>query len=291
MVGLLVGILHAQETVHLKNGNFQLGELISQTDDQIVFEFTRSNSNAPTRVTIPWKSIEKIVFTPSTELLQAVKHPDEVSLSVLAKLWDEHADWLSRPESRAAQVGLLYAQKLAQSDAEMSTEQALDLYQEIATNAWSPFHQGEAIRERLKTMLAAGMERDAIREAEKLATENENPKHLLEAKYILAESAFAKLKEIEAENPRWHLDDEVRPKRNATYNQAIDHSLYAFLFYGTEEAAATRGLIHAAKIYEFGKDFKNSNTCIEDILQLYPDSKLAPIAKQHREKLLSKLKN
>lgn len=277
----------SQETVYLTDGKFQQGKIISQTDQTLTFEFL--NSGSKTQSTIPWSSIEKIEFTASKEFLKAVNDPDQVELSTLAELWNQQADYLTRPMSRTAQVGLVYADKLANSKEDLSEESAIDLYNEIAEKAWSRFHQGQAIRGKLRLLIKTGREREAIREAEALALKTENPEHLLEAKYVLAESAFAKLKEIEQENPRWHLDDEVRPERNQLYNRAIDHSLYAFLFYGTQEQAATRGLLHAAQVYEFGNDLENSENCAGDILRLYPESQLTENAKQHLTNL-SKLK-
>jgi len=284
-----VGLLNsqAQETVFLTDGKFQKGNILSTTKKGITFEFEKSGSKK--KIDIKWDSINKIEFTPSKQLLKAVNNSDEVPLEAVAKIWDQQVDYLSRPLSRTAQVGLVYANKLAESTEDLSDEAALDLYEEIADQAWSPYHQGQAIRGKLKLLIKTGREREALRQAEELALESENPEHLLEAKYVLAESAFAELKELEQEHPRWNLDDEVRPKRERIYDQAIDQSLFAFLFYGTQESAVTRGLMHAAKVYEFGKDYESSEVCANDILRLYPQSELAAEAKKQLANL-SKLK-
>ena len=273
--------LYAQETVHLKNGNFQKGSIVSRSDGGITFEFQKSGGGAASRVNIPWNSIDRIEFPTSPAEQKALADPGAVPLATLAKLWEEKSDWLSRPRSNAAQVGLIYAKKLADSKEEMAPEQALDLFKLISEQAWDEKNQAAAIRERLLALISMGRERDAIREAEALAEASENPALLLEAKQVLAANAFEKLKAIEEENPRWELDDDVRPCRNKYFNEAIDHALFAYLFYGSEESAAARGLIFAAEIYRFTKDNKNSKLCAEDILKLYPNTEFTDRARAH----------
>ena len=280
-------MIPAGETVHLHNGQFQKGTILSRDENGISFQFTRSSGsgNSKSQVNIPWKSIERIEFEPSPVETNVLRNPGAVALPALAKLWNEKAPWLSRPVSNAAEIGLIYAKKLAASKQEMAAEQALDLYQTISEGAWDPAKQAEAIRARLTLLLASGNERDAIREAEALAEASENPALLLEAKLLLAGTYFDKLRALEKENPRWFLDDEVKPGRDRLFNEAIDHSLFAYLFYGSHQTEAARGLLHAAKVYQYANDNLNSKICAEDILKLYPDSEFAAPARQHIDSL------
>ena len=278
---LLFGVFgFAAETVHLTNGQFQKGNLVSQTEEILTFEFTKSGSTDKTRVNIPWNRIERIEFGSTVTHIDALAKPEQTDLNVFAELWDEGSPWLSRPNSPTAKIGLVYAKKLVESGVEMAPEQGLDLYSEIAAKAWNPADQAAAIQGRLRTLFSLDRERDAIREAEALAAKTENPHHLLEAKYALASNAFSKLKNIEEENPRWYLDEEVKPGRNRAFNMAIDHSLFAFLFFGSEEKPSARGLLLAASVYEFSKDYKNAELCAQDILRLYPETTFATQAKE-----------
>lgn len=286
---LVAGLSFAlgDETVHLKSGKFQKGKLISQTDEDFTFEFKRAGVTGTSRVKIPWRSVDRIEFQNSARQIDALANPGQTDLKVFADLWKNSSPWITRPNSKAAVIGLAYAKKLATSEAEMAAEQALDIFDTVSKRAWNPEDQATGLRERLKTLLALGREREAIREAETLAAESENPTLLLEARHILATNAFDRLKAIEEENPRWELDDDVRPDRFRYFNEAIDNSLFAYLFYGTEEQAAADGLLHAAEVYEFAKDANKARQCANDIIKLYPGTKAA----QPAAVLLDKLSN
>ncbi len=268
----------AEESVYLKNGQFQKGKLISQTDTALTFEYVKSGATDAVQVPIPWDSIDHIEFSRSTQLLEALAKPDAVDLHALAQLWIMAAPWISRPNSPAAEIGLVYASRLAMSDGEETVAEALDLFGTIAKSAWQPEKQAAGLRGRLTTLLKAGREREAVREAEAIAQARENPALLLESKLILAANAFEKLKMLEHDHPRWELDNEVRPERYLYFNTAIDHSLYAYLFFGSEEEAAATGLLHAAEVYRFAGDQGKAKLCAGDILKLYPNSAVAPKA-------------
>lgn len=269
----------AEDTVRLKNGQSQPGQLISQSDQELVFEYKRTTGEV-SRITLPWDRIEWIDFHESPELKQAFANPAKTALPAFAKLWDQLSPWLGRPRSRAAELGLNYAKRLAESKEDMAPEQALDLYKIIIARAWDPEKQAEAIRGRIATLLALNREREAVREAEALAEQTENPAHLLEAKYLLAANAYTRLQELEKENPRWQLDDEVRPQRNELFHRALDLSLFSYLFYGSEEAASARGLLQAAEVHRFAGDSPNARLCAEDILKLYPKTEQAEAARK-----------
>lgn len=282
-----MGGLFAQETVFLKSGQSQSGRVVSRTEDAITFEFARGGRTAS--IELPWKQIDRIVFASSEEQKQALDDPANTGVELFERLWSETREWIDVPDSVAAKIGLAFAGKLTGTDDPGARDKALELYRIIVAEGWNPEDQTMAASRRLNILLESGRERDAIREAEAFAAETENPHLLLEAKRVLAINAYEKLKAIEEENPRWYLDDEVRPVRNALYNEAIDHSLFAFLFYGSIEEPAARGLYDASRIYEFGKEHEKSKTFAEDILRLYPDSNLVPKAREHLANL-SKLK-
>lgn len=284
----LVANLPAQETVVLKSGQSQNGKVVSRTEDAITFEFIRGGRSASIELT--WKQIDRIVFASPDQQTKALEDPDNTSTEVFESLWSKTRQWIDVPDSMTSKIGLAYAAKLVEAKDPGAMDHALELYRIIVAESWNRDDQTEAAGRRLNILLESGRERDAIREAEAFATETENPLLLLEAKRVLAINAYEKLKVIEDENPRWYLDDEVRPERNILYNNAIDHSLFAFLFYGSIEEPAARGLYDASRIYEFGKDFEKSRICAEDILRLYPGSRLVPNARDQVAKL-SKLKS
>ncbi len=288
-IGILCGLLAATppsegETVHLQNGNFQSGEIVSQSEKGITFSFTR-DGGGKSKVEIPWEAIERIEFSLSAEEAAALGDPASAQLELLASIWDEQAPWIGREASPAAEIGLAYAERLADSGRERDLEKALGIFDIVAGEAWEPARQAKALRRKLMVLLRAGREKEALREAEAIADASDNPALLLESKMMLSGNYFEKLMEIEEENPRWFLDDEVRPERDRLFHSAVDHALYPYLFYGSLEDAAARGLIRAARIYEYAGDTLNSRRCAEDILKLYPKTELASEAKEHLSKL------
>ena len=72
---------------------------------------------------------------------------------------------------------------------------------------------------------------------------------LIEARFVLAKVDFKKLKVLVEENPKWQEDDMVRPDMEKLFHSTVDQFLFPYLFHGTEEEAAARGLMNAAVAY------------------------------------------
>ncbi len=280
-------ITSAQETIHLRDGRSQSGTILSQADKGLAFEFTNQTTGKKVQMNILWENIERIEFPSSLLLIDALSKPTRTELRIYAQLWQELEPWLSRPDSRTAELGLVYAKRLATSGEQMAPEQALDLYHLIAEHAWSAQHRTTAAREKFTLMLDMGQQRKALKELEALAQTYDDPGYVIEAKYVLASRAFEKLKTLEAENPRWQLDDDIRPVRHQTFNEAIDQALYPLLFHGHLADPTARGLLLISEVYEYVEDYPKAKTYAGDVIRLYSESSYEPAA-QEQSKSLSK---
>ena len=98
---------------------------------------------------------------------------------------------------------------------------------------------------------------------------------------------FESLKQLQTENPKWEEDDTVRPDRNRLYHRTVDQFLWPYLFHGTREESAARGLIAAAEVYQLGGDDAAARACLEDVIQLYPATRQAAEANQRAKHLPS----
>ena len=78
---------------------------------------------------------------------------------------------------------------------------------------------------------------------------------------------------------RWEEDDVVRPERNELYNRTLDQFLYPYLFHGSDEKAASRGLWSAVEVYLSANDRESALARANDIVILYPGSNYAARAR------------
>jgi len=267
--------LGAADTVVLRNGESRSGEIVTETHEGITFKYEVPLSNGRTGFTtkkLPWNAIDSIRFEPLPGEEAALAQPADASEDQLRKLWMSRLEHLARPRSTAPQLGLLYAERLSNGDSRFARERALDIFRRIEAKAWDEESRVRATQGRLQTLIHLDRIEDAMVEARRMAEEAENPAVLLEAKHVLAEAEFDQLAQLEEEHPRWHLDDEVRPRRNAHFHEALDLFLYPYLFHGSREEAAARGLLGAARVHRFAGDLEKARSCAEDILQLYPDT-------------------
>lgn len=272
------------DIIHLKRGDSAEGEIMVIDDEkltlQIRHELSPGNFGSRT-VNVPLNLIEYIEFEPSENEAEILADPAAADLAALSALWDEKRKHLQRPRSNSGTVALAYADKiLATSDDEIRAAQAKELFEKVESQDWNEDNKRLATQGRLRAMIAMGEMKAAISEAEKMAEETEDPKILIEAKFVLASAEFTQLKAIEEEHPRWMEDDDVKPIREKHYNAALDLYLFAYLFYGSEQEASARGLWGATEVYRFAKNESSARHCAEDILKLYPNTTFKPRAKQ-----------
>ena len=111
-----------------------------------------------------------------------------------------------------------------------------------------------------------------MEEAQVIASESEDPDLLLEARHLLAMLDFDRLKALIDDNPKWEEDDTVKHEIRALYDSTVDQFLHPYLFFGTEQEAAARGLLFAARTHQLAGREAHLRDCIDDIRQLYPDT-------------------
>jgi hypothetical protein len=204
-------------------------------------------------------------------------NPDE--LIHLERFWRQRESLLKLPESTAGAFGLALADLLLDSKSVSHQLRAMQLFQRIEKEDWSADRRVLAREGRLRALVRLGRAEEAVEEARAIAEEAEDPRVLIEAKYVLAEAGMVRLRELEDKNPRWDEDDEVRPERNRLYNEVLDLFLFPYLFYGSYEHQAARGLWGAVEVYRFSKELDSAVERARDLVYLYPQGSDAAAAK------------
>lgn len=273
--------LQAQDVLFMKNGDKRVGQIV--TADATTYRLqvplpAPPGSQSPAAfasVSVPRADVEVIQFAPDPTLEQILRAPATTQIADLKSRWAKSLSWLSIPKSPAGRIGNTLANLLLKTGDAADAVQALDLFKQIETTAWSEDDQMAARQGRLRAMVATGNAKDAVKEAEQLAAVTEDPAVLIEAKYILAEAAAASLKKLLDDNPRWQEDINVIPERNRLYHEAIDLYLYPSLFVGSETEPAARGLWGAVSVYNMVGEPQNALECARDITVIYPATKFA----------------
>ncbi|MEM1294627.1 MAG: hypothetical protein AAGH89_04635 [Verrucomicrobiota bacterium] len=267
----------AEDTVMMKDGNALEGEILGLNQEFVTLKIRGEIGSSTSR--IAYKNVEYIEFSP-------LEGEDEATdLEALKAIWEEKQKYLSQPRSNAGDFGLAFAEKLLESSNKFSQERAKGIFEMVEAKDWNVENHPRAKQGRLRSMIALGSIKEAMSEARRMAEEAEDPRVLIEANYVLASAEFDQLKKLEEENPRWEVDDEVRPIRNEHFNAALDQFLFPYLFYGSEEEASARGLMAAAEVYQQAKDPTNAKLCAEDVVKLYPNTE----HRKRAEELIAKL--
>ena len=190
---------------------------------------------------------------------------------------------LDRTKSNAGEVGFELAEAHLALDTQIGRGKARDIYREIEEGDWDTKRRSTARRLRLKTLIAMGNAEAAMEEAKAMAEESEDPELFLDARHVLAVFDFKKLEKLIEENPKWREDDTVREDIWELYHGTVDRLLQPYLFYGSMERAAARGLVNAARVHRLVKRESEARACAEDILKLYAKTEFAEEAKRFLE--------
>ncbi|MEI6278166.1 MAG: hypothetical protein WCQ16_02130 [Verrucomicrobiae bacterium] len=275
----LSSCLAAQDVLFLRNGERRAGRITAA--DALVFRLEVPLPARPgmppafASVSIPKSQVSHIEFARDPALEEIFPSASPAQLPEIAELWSAQFVWLDVPKSPAARVGCLYGDLLLRAGGVENATKALEIFRLIESKAWSDADKTTAKKGRLRAMVATGRAKDAVSEAEQLAASTGDPAVLLEAKFILAETAAASLKKLLHDNPRWQEDAAVIPERNRLYHEAIDLYLYPSLFEGSGTTAAARGLWGAIGIYQLAGEPQNALECARDIAIIYPGTEQA----------------
>jgi hypothetical protein len=260
----------------------RVGRVVGVDAAQIRLEVPLASGGpgAKMSVGVARKDIRKIEFAANEnrELLLADPAPGDIhEVGVLWKAW---ATVLDLPKSPAPRIANVYGNLLLGTNNPAQAAEALALFRLVEEKAWDESEKKIARQGRLRALVATGSAKDAIAEAEQLASESEDPAVLIEAKFILAEATRTSLIQLEADNPRWSEDIHVRPERHRLYNEALNLYLYPSLFFGSDVENASRGLWGAVQIYQINKDPAAAAEICQDLVKLYPQTSYARRAEE-----------
>jgi len=257
------------------SGAVQSGKILSVDAQSIRIEVSVMPGQPPGQVAVPRADVVRVEFAPNPEAEALLREADLGSLSKIDGAWLRKAAALSLEGSTAGDFGLKVADLLLQTGKNEDRQRALQLFSLIEREDWSADRQSRARGGRLKAMVLLGRASEAIAEAKSVLEATDDPSILIESHFVLGEAAFAALQKLAEENPRWQEDIFVRPDYDRYLNEALDHYFYAYLFHGSNETAATRGLEGSIKVWLFHKAEDQAKQLAGDLVALYPGSPLA----------------
>ncbi len=276
----------ALDVLHLKEGDPVKCQILEITDKivriKVTIDVPGGGAAFATKV-VGMGRVDFIDFGPLAGEGYLLESGTADDLKDLERTWDAKRAHIHRPNSNAGELGLKYADTLRASGKRADIELARALYSKIEEEDWEGKRRLQARQGRLQTLLALGEVEAAVREAEEIASQTEDPGILMDAKFVLASADFDRLKKLVEENPRWGQDDVVRPERNRLFNGTLDQYLFPYLFHGSDRASASRGLWSAVEVYLFSGEKDAALARAGDLLRLYPGSEYA----ERAEKLIS----
>ncbi len=276
-LGVVPSALRAQDTVHLKDGRVESGLVTEQASGFLVL---RPAKPGQALQRIETGKVATVRFGSRPEMERAAAAQGNERLELLRRIWYLMRPSIALPESPAGEWGLQFAAAILNSELPDHVRLSFEVFQTIETTDWNRDRRHAARRGRFNAMLNLGLMEEAMAEAHRVADDpnQEDPELLILARMMLGDLAFRQLKELEKEHPRWDLDDEVRPQRNALYDRALDHYLFAHLYHGDQTEAAARGLWAAVQVMRHGGESAAATARARDLLSLYPGTPEAATA-------------
>jgi len=297
MVGLCLlatmGLAHAAppDVVFRTDGSSVAGT-VKTADAKFLRIAVQLAANQPAaELSVPISTIERIDFGEQEALAEYVKKADRSKRAEVERFWTARKPLLGLANSMAGAFGLLLGNFLLDEKQASERERALTIFQEIETGDWSEERQSKAREGRLRALVKLGRADQAIKEANAMTESDNAPEVVIEAKFVLAEARTQQLKKLEDENPRWQIDDRVRPERERLYHEALDLYLYPFLFQGAREEESARGLWRATELYQFAGEKEKAIETARDVAILYPDTSYVSQANSLLDTLPAKKKS
>jgi len=285
-IAVLAGLATAaaQDTVEFLDGTTRSGRIAGVDERVFRLAIPGPPGQPPAVISINRADVDSIKFGPDADL-ETVLNDRTLARTAFARvLWQKREPFLSIPESRAAEAGLVYGEILLISSDPNRHAEALALYARIEKEAWSEADRDSATSGRLKAMMRMGRLDEASAEAQALADAAEDPELLLDIKLLLAQARIAELTELLDENPRWYEDPPVRAERDQLLNDALDLALHPFLFHGTAREQAAQGLWLAHEAYLLAGQPEAAREVATDITSIYPETRPAGPAAQALQK-------
>ncbi len=272
----------ALDVLHFVNGKAVNCEVIEITDKlvRVKLSIEVAGGEASSTKIFPRSEVAIIDFSPLPGETLLLEGADVEDLVALEELWDLKRANIALPNSNAGEVGILYGEVLLASEGPLAAARARELFSKIETSDWNEGRRSRARQGRLRTLLALGEIDEAIAEATAVVGETRDETILAEAEHILATADFGRLRVLVEENPRWIEDDEVRPVRDALYHDVLDRFLRPYLFRGSDEETAARGLWGAVEVHLSAGEVEAAEQRAKDIVALYPGSSYAGRARE-----------
>ncbi len=233
----------------------------------------------PATIAIPVFELQQIVFGERESERRLLTQPTRAPLGELLRIWKEKEPFLAVDNSDAGDFGLAVAGVLLETGNPTEITRALELYQKIYERDWNDRRNALGQQGRLRAMLRLGRAAEAMAEAAELERTSEDPAVLIEAKYVLAEASLQDFKKLLKNNPRWQEDEFVRPEHDRLYHATLDLLLYPYLFHGSEEAQAARGLSRAIEMLTLSGEIPKALELARDLVVLYPATTQADAAR------------
>lgn len=230
-----------------------------------------------TRV-LPYEGIGGVKFSLSRGERQLIADARPESVPALRVFWEARRRTLKLQGSNAGELGLALARALRTSTAVGAEAEALAIAKEIAAEEADPLRRARGAAEAQTASLQQALRQATPEEAEKQAREvveksdDGNADLMLLATGFLMKREFEALKQVEAENPRWVEDEEIKPERERHYHLALDFALYPSVFQPLRATESAEGLWQACLVYQYTRDQPRLENALEDLLALYPGS-------------------
>jgi len=275
VVGVVFGVgggLFARDILHYKDGGVVRVEVEEVTPDYVVFnEVDGTGVVSGGKRVIERGQVHFIEFG-EDEVKEALAAGGGLGeLEALRRLWHERRPSIAMPDSRAGVVGLRFAMVLLGTESEDNRKLAFDVFETVEERDWDYRRRAEARRGRFNALLFLGRMEEAMIEARAAAADPDaaDPTLLVTAWLMMGDLAYRQLREIEEEHPRWMEDEVVRPVRNASFDDALDHYLAPFLYYGDHVEGAAEGLWNAVGVFEYGGMEEAALRRAEDLVFYY----------------------
>ena len=232
---------------------------------------------------LPYDQIGSIKFGLTMGERQLIAEAKAETIPALRVFWEARHPTIKLTGSNAGDFGLALARALRETKA---YAKAQAIAKEIAYGDHDPARRARALAETETLAFIQVMATAKPKVVEKRAwaitemAEETNADLMLLVTGFLMKKEFTALKQVEADNPRWMEDDEVKPIRERHYHRALDLALYPSLFHPRRRAESADGLWQAAQIYLHTHDSARVVAVLEDLLNLYADSHHTAKAKE-----------
>lgn len=276
---LIVATAAGQDVVHLQDGRALHGRLDRLASHEIVLVETLPGGRGTARRSLLPDDIRFIDFAALPGETEALADPAQQERRLL-ELWQEKSVHLGRPASNAGVIGLALVRECLRRKDPLLAERALRIGDLVAREDWDQRRRSEARRGCLRALLQLRRLDEAVAEAQRVARSEDDPDLLLEAGLVLAQAEFERLRQFEAEHPRWRDDEAHTAERTRLYHRTLDLFLRLPLFHGSAEERAAEALWGAVQVHRFAGETEAANDRHQDLLALYPNTAAATRAKQ-----------